>query len=144
MEDAPVPKVKKAKPSSVSNANIARETRLKRIQERKDAELNKQLDARLDAREKSKKKTPTPVNTDESDSSDDEEVIVYEPVIKPKKTKTKSKPIDVPVKSQHTLDLEKQLEDMNNRFKQLEESYKPKRNVQDDMITACKHRILNF
>ena len=31
MEDTPVPKVKKAKPSSVSNANIARETRLKRL-----------------------------------------------------------------------------------------------------------------
>ena len=134
------PPVKKStkKPSSVANANIARETRLKRIQERKDVELNKQLDKRIKER--------LNVKPEESDSdSSDEEVIVYEPVAKPRKSRAKSKPIDTPVKSQYTLDLEQQIQDMNSRFKKLEDSSKPPpRSMEDDMIKACKHRILNF
>ena len=146
MSDTPsqainIPKTKKSKPSSVANAAIAREKRLNRIQERKDRELDEKIAARESV--KKTKKVQTPVNTDES-SDEDEDVIVYEPVVKKSTKRVYKKKVQDPEPSNNkTIELEEQLAQMNKRFKQLEDSHNSK-NLNDQMINACKHKILNF
>lgn len=131
-----IPKTKKPKPSSVANAQIARASRLARIKERRDQELDEKIAARESVKKTKKVQTP-----DDSSESEDEDVIVYEPVVK--KSKRVYKKVQDPEPSNKTLELEQQLAEMNKKFKQLENTHNSK-NLNDQMINACKHKILNF
>ena len=153
--------------NKVEAVNKARATRLARIDAKKKAEMDKLLDIRIEERkkldllkdevpptqEKAKKKT-TPKKrskkevpmvesdseTDYSSSEDSEEEVIVYKASKPKKRIT---PSAVQRKSTRTIQLEKQLAEMNDRFKNLEESSK-KNQKQDAMLDHCKMKILNF
>lgn len=123
--------VKKPKPSSINNANKAREIRLARIAERKRLESQK-------ASKPKKKPPPSPISSD-SDSSD-EDVIVY----KPKKVQPKVVQKRSSVNNNEDLIAEvKRLTLLLSKEKEPKE-HKEEKKPNAELVSHMKHKILNF